>query len=340
MKRSRRSFCELVGSSLLATSVPARATASSTSPTLGTVNWQLGWLETVQFAGSYIADTRGYYRAQGIDVAIMPGGPNVAVAPLLVAGKALIGDGSISTVAQARANGAPLKIVAARWQKNPSVFLSLADKPIRTPAQLVGKRLGVPSADRAIVLGFLSANNIDRNLVHFIPVEDDPAPLVAGEIDAYFGYSTDEEIDLMLRGVPLHALRFDEFGAARLFQVYSVHENSLADPAARAKLVAFLLGERLGWRDALKDPDLGATLAIRTYGSSLGLVLKQQLLQSRATNALMTSPDTQVHGLFWMSQPAIARAMEDLHREGISMSASDLFDTSILTEMNKHRGMM
>lgn len=330
--RSRRSFCELAGAALLL-AAPARR-ASAAAPLLGTVVWQLGWLETSQFAGSYIADTRGYYRAQGVDVIIRPGGPSVATAPLIVAGRALIGDSTVSTIAQARQAGAPLKIVAARWQKNPSVFLSLASKPIRTPQELIGKRLGVPSADLVTTHGFLSANHIGLDQVQFVPVQDDPAPLVAGEVDAYFGYATDEEITLEVRGVKLHVLRFDDFGSAGLFQIYAVHERSLADPAARAKMIAFLRGERLGYRDTLRDPQLGVTLTLRKYGATLGLDPRQEILQSRACNALVTSPDTQVHGLFWMSDEKIARTIVGLRREGISARASDLFDTSVLPELN------
>jgi ABC-type nitrate/sulfonate/bicarbonate transport system substrate-binding protein len=294
----------------------------------------------VQFAGSYIAATRGYYRAQGIDVDIRPGGPNVAVMPLIVAGRALVGDSTVSAAAQARLAGAPIKIVGARWQRSPEVFLSPAARPIRTPAELVGKRLGVPSGDLVDTYGFLKANGVDAAQVHFVPVADDPSPLVAGEIDAYFGYSTDEAITLAVRGFAVHALRFADFGSAGLFQVYVVHEESVRDPAARAKVAAFLQGERRGWHDALGDPNLGVALALHQFGATLGLDPRQEALQSRATNALITSADTPAHGLFWMSDESIARTIAVLQREGMAMSASDLFDNSVLVELNRTAGVV
>jgi ABC-type nitrate/sulfonate/bicarbonate transport system substrate-binding protein len=335
MTIARRGFCRSATAALFAGLTTRRAAAA---PDLGPVVWQLGWLATVQFAGSYIAASRGYYRALGIDVDIRPGGPNVAVMPLIVAGRALVGDSTVSAAAQARLAGAPITIVGARWQQSPEVLLSPAARPLRTPAELVGKRLGVPSSDLVDTYGFLKANGIDPAQVHFVPVEDDPSPLVAGEIDAYFGYSTDEAITLQVRGFAAHALRFADFGSSGLFQVYVVHEASLRDPAARARIAAFLQAERRGWHDALHDPDLGVALALKQYGASLGLDPRQEALQSRATNALITSSDTPAHGLFWMSDEKIARTIAVLRREGMAASANGLFDNSVLVELNQTAG--
>jgi len=324
-----------VGSSFVLAGCAAARPAAATATPLGTVTWQLGWLETVEYAGSYVADDRGYYRAQGIDVSIKGGGPNVAVEPLIVAGKALVGNSSIAAVAQARVNGAPLKIVAAAWQKNPEVFLSLAARPIRTPQDLIGKRVGVPSDDLVDVHGFLAAQRIDAARVRFVPVQYDPTPLVAGEIDAYFGISTDQLVSLTLHGVAVHPMYLEDFGYSGLYQPYVVHDETLKDPVARAKVAAFLRGEQLGWRAALADPSLGATLAVRTYGASLGLDPKEELAQARATNALVRSPETRSNGLLWMSETKIARAIAMLAHDGIELRSADLFDTTMLSELNR-----
>jgi len=332
---TRRAACARIGGSLLLPEIVATlaAPAQAMPAPLGAVNFQVSWLETVQFAGSFIALSNGHYRAEGLDVRILPGGPNVAVPPLIVAGKALVGLSTVSTIAQARLNGAPLKIIAACLQQSPEVIPSPASTPIKTPKELIGKRLGVASSDTADAQAFLHINHIDPSRLQIVPVQFDPAPLVVGEIDALFGFLTDESITLALRGFPAYALRLEDFGDSGLFQVYAVHERSLADRATRAKLVAFLAAERSGWRDALRDPDLAPRLVVRDYGADLGLNLKQQALQSRAVNALITSEDTRRHGLLWMSDVKMAQALEVLNASGISMRAADLFDRSLLEEL-------
>jgi ABC-type nitrate/sulfonate/bicarbonate transport system substrate-binding protein len=343
MTPSRRAFCRLVGSSLLLAAAPgcasggggsATATAAASAPPLGTIAMQLGWLENVQYAGSYIAKSRGYYRAYGIDVDIRPGGPDIAVEPIVVSGRALVGLNTAAQVAQARLSGAPLKIIAA-WQRDPEVFISLARAPIRTPQELIGKRVGIPSVDRIDAIGFLKANGIAIDQLHVVPVEYDPGPLAAGEVDAYFGFSTNEAISLVLRGVPIHLMPVGAFGFDGLFGVYSVLESSLADPHRRAQLKAFLQGERLGWEANERDPDLGVDLTLHTYGASLGLDPKQQKLQSRATNALLTSPGTRTHGLFWMTTSQMEHTIAELKLEGITITAAELFDPSVIAEIDQ-----
>ncbi len=331
---TRRAACGVIGRTLLVggaalRGVPARAAPAS----LGAIGFQLSWLETAQFAGSYIAQSRGYYQARGLNVEIVPGGPNVAVPPLIVAGKAFVGLSSVSDIAQARANGAPLKIVAAGLQKNPGVILSPAAKPIKTPRDLIGKRFGVASADLVDVQAFMQINHLAAGSVQIVPVQFDPSPLVVGEVDAFFAYATDQAVTLAVRGFPVYSLRFDDFGDSGLYQVYAAHERSLADAPARAKLTAFLAAERLGWNDALRDPDFGARLAVERYGANLGLSLKQQQLQSRANDALIASDDTRRHGLLWMSDAKMARAIAVLATSGIPSNAHDLFDRSVLESL-------
>jgi hypothetical protein len=127
----------------------------------------------------------------------------------------------------------------------------------------------------------------------------------------------------------------EDFGYSGLYQPYIVHDETLTDPTARAKVVAFLRGEQLGWRAMLADPALGAALAVRTYGAALGLDIKEELAQARATNALVRSLDTHRNGLLWMSDAKIARAIAMLANDGIAVRSTDLFDTTLLSELNR-----
>jgi NitT/TauT family transport system substrate-binding protein len=237
---TRRAACAFIGRSLLVGEVGAafRGVPAPAMPAqLGTVDFQLSWLTTAQFAGSFIAQSRGLYQAQGLTVKILPGGPDVAVAPLIVAGKALVGLSSVSGIAQARLNGAPLKIIAAGLQQNPEVILSPAAKPVKTPHELIGKRFGIASADLVDAQAFLQINHVDPSSLQIVPVQFDPAPLALGEVDALFSYATDEAITLAVRGVPVHSLRLEDFGDTGLYQVYAVHERSLADgPTSRCAI--------------------------------------------------------------------------------------------------------
>ena len=57
---------------------------ASTSSALLTVSMQLSWIKNVEFAGSYIADTNGYYKAEGVLANLVAGGPTATIEPDVV----------------------------------------------------------------------------------------------------------------------------------------------------------------------------------------------------------------------------------------------------------------
>src|SRR6202161_4589025 len=52
------------------------------------VTLQLKWVTQAQFAGYYVAKEKGYYKAEGLDVTIKPGGPDVAPEQVIAGGGA------------------------------------------------------------------------------------------------------------------------------------------------------------------------------------------------------------------------------------------------------------
>src|SRR6202034_199987 len=81
-------------SSAAASSAAASSAAASSSPSataLADVSIQLNYLENVQFAGTLMALGNGYYKQNGLNVTVLPGGPNVAPEPVVASGKALVG---------------------------------------------------------------------------------------------------------------------------------------------------------------------------------------------------------------------------------------------------------
>ena len=142
-----------------ATTTAAGATpGGSTAPAgsgpaadLGTLNYQLSWIKNVEFAGAYIADTKGYYKAAGFSaVNLIAGGPVGQPAEVVVAaGKALVGISSPDITAAAITKGAQLVIIGAQYQKNPFAIMSPGPAPIKTPEDMFGKKIGRPGDQRA-----------------------------------------------------------------------------------------------------------------------------------------------------------------------------------------------
>jgi len=298
---------------------------------LGSVDYQLGWIANSGYSGSYIAKTRGYYTRHGVDVNIIPGGPSVAGMALLVANKRFLAISDPPSVSAAVAEGGDVKIIGAGYQTNPACIMSLASKPINTPADLKGKTIGVGAADDPEWHAFLEINNIALTELTTVPAGFDTSPLAAGQWDGYLAFLNDEVPQFAAKGINTAVLKFQDYGMPSVNEVYAVTGATLTDQASRKKLVAFMAGEIEGWTVELTNPQLGAQLTVDDFGKNNGLTYQGELLAAQATNAISVSADTKAHGLFYMSEAAITQTLKTLSLTGVKANP-DMFDTSILAE--------
>ena len=293
---------------------------------------QLGWIANVEYMGMFVADDAGYYKDEGLELEIVPGGPAISVAPIVASGKALVGLDSTDTIARARVEGAKLKVIGAELQRNPTSVMSLAAKPIKTPQDLVGKKFGVQQNGYQIIQAFLKTNKIDPASVTIVPVQFDPAPLVNGEVDAFMSFLTNQPIQLELKGIENTNFLLSDFGYVEWADCLVVSEESLADPAKRKQLVGIVRATVRGWQDAVADPKRGATLAVTKYGKSFNLDQHAQELIAAKIAPLVATPETEKNGLFTMSKAGIDANIAAIKAVGVDVNADDLFDTSILKE--------
>lgn len=333
----------MLGAPLLAACGSASSASSSASSAskaapaktaaLGAGTLRLPWLETVEFAGTFIADTNGYYKAAGFSsFTLIPGGPTATpVETELVAGKALFGISTPDLAAAAVVKGAGLKIIGATFQKNPYAVVSLASKPIHTPQEMVGKKIGVAALDESAWTAFLKTNHIDPASITTVPVQEDPTPLTTGTVDGWLGYITDQPITLRSKGFTVETFLLADYGYPLCGDVYEVAETTITEHRDAVK--AFLRTQVMGWQKALADPALGATLAAQKYGKNLGLDVAEQTVTAKAYNTLVLTADTRKNGLFTITPELIDQNIAALKLGGTSVTAGQLFDLSILSEV-------
>mgnify|MGYP003641490133 FL=1 len=321
---TRRAFLQTGAILGVGAALPAFAQA----PTA--VSLQLSWLHSVQFGGSYIAAKNGYWADQGLDVSLAQGGPNAPVEPPVVTGQALIGISAADYTAAAVAEGAPFKIIAVAMQKNPFAIASLAANPVNTPADLVGKKIGMAVANTPVLQALCTLNGIDINGIEIVPTQYDPAPLVSGQVDCLLCWETDLPVAMTIQGVENTTMLMADHGYAVHSQTYIATTDSIAN--RRADLVAMLRGEVMGWTDYQADPDAAAALTVGMFPDA-GLDLPTQALQARRQVPLMFSELTEANGFGWFTEDTVAANIETLGLLGREVSA-DLWDRSLLEEIH------
>jgi NitT/TauT family transport system substrate-binding protein len=82
------------------------------------VTLQLKWVAQAQFAGYYVADAKGYYKAAGLDVTIKPGGPDINPSQVIAGGGADVIVDWMPDALAAREKGVPLVNIAQVFQKS------------------------------------------------------------------------------------------------------------------------------------------------------------------------------------------------------------------------------
>lgn len=115
-----------------------RTSASAPAATTK-VALQLNYLENVPFSGTLLALHNGYYHAEGLDVTVLPGGPNLAPEPGVMSGKALVGITHTQEGAQPVLHGADLKIVGAAFQKSPTWASSTGHRGERASLEIISQ---------------------------------------------------------------------------------------------------------------------------------------------------------------------------------------------------------
>lgn len=314
---------------------PSAGSSSSggSSHGLQDVNYQLSWVNGAEFAGSYLADSLGYYRKHGVRVTLMPGGPNTTPEPVVVANRAFVSLDTPDSTAAAIAKGAPLKIIGAHFQKSPFGIVSLASKPIRTPQEMIGKRIGIDVADQGTWLAFLKINHIDPKSIHQVTVQFDPSVLPAGKVDGLICLNYQEPSQLEAKGVKTHTFLMADFGYHLLEDTIFTRTDILRDHAKRKTLINFMRGEVLGWQKLVADPALGARADVTKYSKSLGYKLAEQTLECKGIATLVDTAETRAHGLFWMSPQAMSQTVATIRLGGTNITESQLFDTTVLPEV-------
>lgn len=313
-----------LGAAPLLASCGSSSKASPAGPV--SMSYQLEWLKITQFAGFFAAENNGYYTREGVDVSFAAGGPNISASQLVGAGRAELGDDDNIVLLQAIDKGLPLVMFAAIFQKTPESCISLASNPIHTLEDMVGKTIAIDTAEEAQLVPALQHAGIDPSKVKIIPAGANPTQLVTHQADGYFGFSTDQGVDLQLQGVEIVAVSASDLGFGDYADVIFTTKDNLA--SRKADLVKFLRATIMGYEYAIASPVSAAQITVDKYGAA-GLNIKSETATAKAQISLIDSPK----GVLWLDPSTMQSIIDQqLAIKTISnpLKASDVMTTEIL----------
>jgi len=239
-------------------SVARRARAATSE-----VTFQLGWIMSNGQIGEIVARSLGYFEAEQINLKVAPGGPNVDGVAVVAAGSAQAGNLSSSpSLMLARAGGLPVKCFAVGYQEHPFTYFSLPKKPIRTPQDMIGKKIGTQGTARILLRALLAKNKIKESDVHVVIMGSDMLPLVTGQVDAVTGWLTNVSA-LRALGPDRIDMRLWDAGIQLYANLYYATDETLQKHAD--VLAGFTRAAAKGWLYTYQNPEKAVDLLVKAY---------------------------------------------------------------------------
>ncbi len=265
VRRSRRHAVLALAPLLLALLLalgPAKAAAQE-APLPVTV--QLKWTHQFQFAGIYAAIAKGYYAEAGLEVGLLPGGPQVDPVATVVQGRAEFGIGNSSLLID-RAAGKPIQVVAPILQHSPFVILARRESGLESVRDLPGHVLGLEE-HAAECLAYLHRSGVPLDRVDMVPHPGSVLAMESGALDAISAYTTTEPYDLINAQVSYQVFSPREVGIDFYGDTLFVNEAFARDNPAAVR--AFRDATIRGWHYALGHTTEIIDLILRDYAPQL-----------------------------------------------------------------------
>ncbi|MDF2722671.1 MAG: hypothetical protein K0Q59_2346 [Paenibacillus sp.] len=237
------------------------------------VKIQLKWVPQAQFAGIFVAKDKGFYEDEGLDVEIIPGGPDVVIEQQVVNGAADIGVTSFDSLLVNRDNGLPLVSVAQVLQKSSYRFVASKESGIDSPHKMKGKKVGMWTGSQQFqVLAFMEKNGLD-------PAKDVELVKQGFTMDQFFNKQLDVAVSTIyneyhvvlesgVKEEDLYVYDFEDAGVGMLEDTLVVKEEWLK--SNRETAVKAIRATMKGWNYAIANqPEaVDIVMAAVTEGST------------------------------------------------------------------------
>ena len=243
------------------------------------VSVQLKWVHQAQFAGFYLAQERGYYAEENIEVTFIEGGPGIETVEQVVTGQADFGVDAPESILMRRGQGESIVAIAAIYRRNPTVFIALADSGIERPTDLLGRTVAVAGVlDLELQLeAMIEKLSLDIHQIQIVPHSYDLTPLYNGKMDSIAVYSTGGLIRARQAGYELSLIWPSDYGVHLYGDTLFTTEQLIEE---NPDLVTrFLRATLRGWREAIEDTEEAVAITLK-YAKEADAELQTQMMEA------------------------------------------------------------
>lgn len=315
---TRRAFGRLIGGAAAfgAAAGPARAQGNTA------IRFSLDGRFEGPSAPFLIAQEKGYFGAEGLDVTIEADTGPRSIIQRIAEGQQDAGFGDVNTLIRFRdeKHAADLKAVMIVHDRPSFALVGRKSRGITgEPASLEGKKLGAPAGDASFTHWpiFKTLNRIDDSKIRLetigLPVRE--PMLASGEIDAAFGPGASSYVSLKARGVPVEdivLMWMADHGLALYGNAVIMSPKLIAQRPEAVR--GFVRAVLRGVRDAVANPGFGAQLVAKRNEAAQPETVRERLTMTIEQN--MLTPFVKAHGFGGIDRERWAQALDQIALAG------------------------
>jgi NitT/TauT family transport system substrate-binding protein len=306
--------------------------------TLDKVSFGTNWVPEPEHGGFFQALADGTYKKYGLDVTIVPGGPNDNNRMLLIAGKLDFFMAANTLMSfDAVANNVPVVTVAAIFQKDPQVFLTHPESKIAKLEELKPLTLFVSKEGIASYFQWLKTEyGFSEEKVK--PYTFNSQPFIADKQSAMQGYVTSEPfaIEKAAKFKPGVILLAD-YG----FNAYSTLIETRRDLIDKKPdlVQRFVDASIIGWYNYLYGDNTPANALIKKLNPEMTDELLAYSVSKMKEHGIVDSGDTLRNGIGAMTDERAASFFDKMVRAGVVRPGIDFRKAYTLRFVNKGVGL-
>jgi len=316
----------------------ATLAASSTAMAGEAVTFGTNWVAQPEHGGFYQSVADGTYAACGLDVTIVPGGPNVNNRALLLAGKLdFLMDGNLLQPFNAVKQGVPMVVLASMFQKEPQVIMTHPDQgldtweSLKTADTLLIGNGGYQSFYRWMVsIGFKDEQRK--------PYTYNSAPFLANKKSGQQGYVTSEPHVIEVEGgFTPNVFLLADYG----FDTYSTLINTMRDTLEKRPeaVKCFVEGSILGWTNYMYGDRSAANKLIQEHNPDMSQDKIDFAISQLNKYGIVDSDDSLTMGIGAMTDARIESFYNKMVTAGVIDADLDYKQSYTLEFINKGLGV-
>jgi NitT/TauT family transport system substrate-binding protein len=292
----------------------------------------------------FLADDRGYFKQEGLEVSFDQGNGSGAAVPQVANGAYDAGFGDINALVELAAKkpeDAPIGVFML-YNRPPFTVAVKTDSPIKTPADFVGRKLGGAANDGALKLfpALCSAAKIDCTKVEIVNMQPNlrEQMLMQGQVDGVFGYVTTIRFSAKLSGIDadkeIRFIKFENYGMDLYSNAIIVSRKLVKEHPEAVK--GFVRALNHGIKDAIADPQAAIDAVVKREPLVKPAIERARIDATMADE--MSHPEIAKIGIGDVSDERMTKAIEILVKAKElprTPTSGEIFDRSFLPPLSE-----